>query len=319
MTDVAIVIPTFKRGNVLRRSIESALACDPPATEVVIVDCDSRDGTTDVVRSFGNKVGYVERSLPNAASARNAGLHATSAPYVAFLDSDDQTLASKTSDLALTLDKHPRTVAVHGDLDIVDTAGHILSAETERTTRAIRQESLRSVSYVTLANRCIMYTSAMLIRRSALLAIKGYDETLSVYEDWDLYLRLSLEGEIRYVTCPAARYRKWDGNVSWDESARGVIAVAEKHLASLPPSLSDVDRQAAALGFLSRLAGSRYTLLETREAREAAIRALRLDIRGAMGKREVRHALTRWIIPRPLLARRRDGVSKPTSRMASSE
>ena len=44
-----------------------------------------------------------------------------------------------------------------------------------------------------------MYSSATLMRRDALETIGGFDDSLDIYEDWDLYLRLSLVGELRYV------------------------------------------------------------------------------------------------------------------------
>jgi hypothetical protein len=155
-----------------------------------------------------------------------------------------------------------------------------------------------------------MYRSATLMRRNSLEAVDGYDEDLDTYEDWDLYLRLSLQGSLEYLDYPAARYRKWEGNVPWEASAAGVIAVARKHLAS-PPPLQDADRRTAQMGFLCRTAASWYTLLETRKARNVAVQAVKLDPYEALKHREIRHSLTRWAIPRAVLDRRRPPREAP--------
>ena len=149
-----------------------------------------------------------------------------------------------------------------------------------------------------------MYTSATLIRRHAFEEIGGYDESLDAYEDWDLYLRLSLVGGLLYGDIPACRYRVWGGNVPWDRTARGVVEVARKHLAMLP-SMPVGMRHDAELGFRIRLAGSLYTLVELPDARSEALAALRLNPRAALCAPEVRRALTRSFLPTSVLERRR--------------
>jgi glycosyltransferase involved in cell wall biosynthesis len=304
MTDVAIVIPTRNRATLLRSAIGSALRCDPAPSEVLIVDCGSTDDTREVVKSFRDDVKLIERRLPNVASARNVGFAATRSPYIGFLDSDDEALPGKTGELAAALDAAPATVLVHGAIEIITEEGGYLPSETARNAESRVKARKAGTSYPALADFCSMYTSATLIRRSALEHAGGYDESLDVYEDWDLYLRLSLIGSLLYEDIPAARYRVWSGNVPWDRTARGVVEVARKHLDMLDAVPSDQQRVSKA-AFHRRLAGSLYTLVELREARHEARAALWLSPRRAVASPEVRRALVRSLLPVSSLDRRR--------------
>lgn len=59
---VTIVIPTFNRSGMLRRSIESALAQTQPC-EIVVVDHGSSDDTPTVAASFGDRIRYLRRDV----------------------------------------------------------------------------------------------------------------------------------------------------------------------------------------------------------------------------------------------------------------
>ena len=308
MTAVAIVIPTLNRASVLAGAIASALRCEPTPDEIVVVDCGSTDDTRDVVRSFGEDVNLIERTLPNAASARNVGLTETQSPYVGFLDSDDEALDGKTGALGTHLDARPDVALMHGTLQVIEADG----TPSQRVTSRIDEERAKAravgTGYPALASFCLMYTSATMMRREALEQIGGFDESLDVYEDWDLYLRLSLTWNLEYVDVPAAKYRVWPGNVAWDRTAAGLCEVAEKHLGMLP-SVPEAMRAEAEWGFLRRLASSRYTLVDLPKARKAAWAAFRSEPARTLADRDLRRVLARSWLPARVLERRRSDRS----------
>ena len=85
---VSVIIPTYNRRELLRRAVESALAQQGVAVEVIIADDGSTDGTHE---DWEKNTAVVYLSLPHqgACAARNAGLQAAQGEYAAFLDSDD--------------------------------------------------------------------------------------------------------------------------------------------------------------------------------------------------------------------------------------
>jgi hypothetical protein len=202
----------------------------------------------------------------------------------------------------------PDAGIVHGMLEVVGREGEPLQRATAQNARERAKAIAIGTTYPGLASFCSMYTSATLMRREALEQIGGFDETLATYEDWDVYLRLSLKWRLEYVECPAAKYRIWPGNVAWDRTANGVVDVAEKHLAMLP-SMSEEIREHAQFDLLRRVASSQYTLVQLGEARSAAWAAFRFNPRRGISDADVRRVLTRSRLPRRFLEKRRKGRS----------
>jgi hypothetical protein len=96
MTDVAVIVPTLRRPDSLERALRSLFAQTGVADRVsaiVVVDNDpvgSAAATVGTLRSSSPwPLTYVHAPRPGVATARNAGLAATDAPLIAFLDDDE--------------------------------------------------------------------------------------------------------------------------------------------------------------------------------------------------------------------------------------
>lgn len=293
----SVIVPTLDRGSLVVAAIQSALDSGV-ADEVIVVDCGSTDGSLDDLRRFGDQIRLVEGPFSNAGEARNAGAVAANGQLLAFLDSDDLMLPDKVTCLAPVLEADDSIALAHGRTSVIDAAGRPDEAATLELDRQILEGARRGTSYRALAEHCAMYTSATLMRRSAFEAIGGYDESLDVYEDWDLYLRLAQHFRLVYRPCLTAQYRLWPGNVAWDRTAAGVAAVARKHLAANP---KPVERYA----LLRRLAAASHILLERGPTRRAALGAIRIDPVRGLRDPGVRSLFVRSFVPLVVLRRRR--------------
>ena len=94
--DVAIIIPTLRRPDGLRyalRSVFGQQAVQDRLAQIVVVDNDPTGSARDLVEGLQAEthwpLTYVHASVPGVATARNAGLAATEAPLIAFLDDDE--------------------------------------------------------------------------------------------------------------------------------------------------------------------------------------------------------------------------------------
>lgn len=88
---VAIIVPLYNVVSYLSRCVDSLVAQTIPV-EIVLVDDGSADASSAVADWYAAKYGFVRAvHQPNGGqgAARNAGLAASHAPFVAFVDSDD--------------------------------------------------------------------------------------------------------------------------------------------------------------------------------------------------------------------------------------
>ncbi|HEX3830359.1 MAG TPA: mycofactocin biosynthesis glycosyltransferase MftF [Solirubrobacteraceae bacterium] len=239
--DVAVVIPARDRADLLAE----CLARLGPAAEVVVVDDGSRDpaaiaaaarkGGARVVRAAvrGGPAGTGGPVGP--AGARNAGIAATTALLVAFLDSDTRPDPGWLQPL-LGHFEDTRTAAVAPRIAVPAGRGALAAYEAVRSPL-----DLGAAPGVVGPDRRIGFVpaAALVVRREALTQSGGFDGALRVGEDVDLVWRLAAAGwTVRYE--PTARVEHphraaagaWLGQrVAYGASAG---ALARRHPGRLP-------------------------------------------------------------------------------------
>ena len=181
---VSVIIPVFNRSEAVRRAIESVLAQTCQDFEIIVVDDASTDSTPDVVTAFTDPRIRLIRHERNrgGSAARNTGIQASSAPYVGFLDSDDEWLPNK-------LERQLEVFERAGDQVGLVYAGSERVGEDGVVSRDLPRRHPNLTRTLLLEN-VIGETSVGLIRRSVLDKTGGFDESLPACQDVDLWLRI---------------------------------------------------------------------------------------------------------------------------------
>ena len=87
---VSVIIPTYNRAHLIKRSAESVLNQTYTNLELIIVDDGSTDDTEEVVKTLNdNRVTYIKQPNQGACAARNNGIDHAKGEFIAFQDSDD--------------------------------------------------------------------------------------------------------------------------------------------------------------------------------------------------------------------------------------
>src|SRR6185369_16143661 len=113
MPRVSVIIPTHNRAAFLPAAVDSARHAGSDL-EVIVVDDDSTDETSEICQTLP-EIRYIR--LPRnvgLAGARNAGILASSAEFVAFLDDDDIRLPDSLDSQLRALDASPRAAFCYG-------------------------------------------------------------------------------------------------------------------------------------------------------------------------------------------------------------
>ncbi len=94
---VAVVVPVRNGARFLSEALQSVLAQDLAPEEIVVVDDGSSDDSCAVARAQGPAIQVLSQPASGAGAARNRGVAATRAPWIAFLDCDDRWMPDKLS------------------------------------------------------------------------------------------------------------------------------------------------------------------------------------------------------------------------------
>ena len=190
---ITVVIPFYNGAAYLERALRSVAAQSVPAAEVVVVNDGSTPEESAFLRQIQPQYGFklIEQDNGGQGSARNAGVAASSAPYICFLDQDDFYLEHHNRILLATIPPdEPRWGYVYGDLWEASGQGNIVRHEMIKAFGKQPKTDLFDI----LRKDLFVLPSAMLIRRAAFEAVGGFDTQFTGYEDDDLCLRLFRAG-----------------------------------------------------------------------------------------------------------------------------
>jgi glycosyltransferase involved in cell wall biosynthesis len=277
MALVSVVLPTYDRAHTLRASVESLLAQQDVDFEVLVVDDGSADDTEAVLAALRHpRLRVLRIAHGGVAAARNAGIAASSAPFVAFHDSDDVALPGRLAVPAEFLASHP-------DIDLVIQNGRMLPAENDPAGRD--EPWIRPEVAVTLAARPIGVAEVfrwnlgqlqgMCFRRRVLEAVGPLDGSFHILDDLDLVLRVTTTHRAVFLDVPAFAYRRHPGGIARN---RGVvreesIRLADKLVAEHPEVLDVLGR-----GAFRKRQARRWARLATAHARDGDAEAARVAL-----------------------------------------
>lgn len=195
---VSVVVPTRNRAPMLRRALRSVLAQEDVDLELLVVDDGSTDATPDLLREQSDPriVSIRHERSEGVARSRNDGIDRARAGWVAFLDDDDLWSPRKLRDqLALVT---PDVALVYCGVVFVDEAGRVLYRRVPPTGHDLGP-GLRTWNIVG-------GPSSVLARTAFVREVGGFDESLSVFADWDLWLQLAQRGRIVGAHEPLVAY-----------------------------------------------------------------------------------------------------------------
>lgn len=181
---VTVLMAVHNGGRYLRTTIESVLAQTCRAFRFLIIDDASTDETRDIIRAYADpriELLCLPRNVGQTA-ALNAGLRHASSPWVARLDADDYAAPERLAEQMRAVDEDPTLDCVGSFAWLFQDDPHVVEGVLEKPIEdaAIKRQMWRVVPLI---------HGSLLMRRSAVLAVGGYDERYRYSADWDLYHR----------------------------------------------------------------------------------------------------------------------------------
>ena len=205
---ITIGVSAYNRRDYLILCLESLLAQTYPNCQIIVVDDGSTDGTAEMMHKRFPQIRYVYQKNAGDAAAKNHAARLAEGEYVVFNDSDDLFLPDAVERLYNALPSDDRHAISYGNYLSIDADGNTMPTKRKADVYPsgnITGDLLRHI----FVNSC-----ATLIPRDVYWEFGGYDTSLKVCHDYDMYLKMSLKHRFYAVQEPVFLRRRHGSNLS---------------------------------------------------------------------------------------------------------
>jgi glycosyltransferase involved in cell wall biosynthesis len=214
--DVSAIIPLYNGGAYVLDAIASIVDQTVLPNEVIVIDDGSTDDGAKLLAGLDLPfdITVLDQDRGGQSAARNRGAAAATSRHLAFLDQDDSWLPDHLELLVRAMERSQRLGWVYGDFDEIDGKGQTV---TKRFLREAQVPNPKTSLAFCLSRDLMVIPSASLLRREMFLHVGGFDESLSGYEDDDLFIRMFRAGfDHHYIDRTVTRFRIHAGSSSDD-------------------------------------------------------------------------------------------------------
>lgn len=227
---ISVVIPTYNCSRYIPMALRSVLEQSYGDIEIIVVDDGSTDDTRNVVQPFLRQIKYLYQSNRGVSASRNLGIAEATGEYIALLDADDRWEKNKLKMQEAILDSLPSIQMVFSDFNTIDENGRRASSAIRQSFPFFREfkyplcdifQQTSRIPFGSASGKVSVFhgrisrylfcgnfilPSSVLMRKAAIVRIGGFDESFSVAEDTEYFLRFCTGNEVAFVDIPLVDY-----------------------------------------------------------------------------------------------------------------
>lgn len=217
---VSIVIPAYKAANYLAEAIDCSLAQTYPNIEIIVVNDGSPDNgaTREVALWYGDKIRYFEKENGGSSTALNEGIRQMRGEWFSWLSHDDlyhpEKVERQVAFLQQVVNKgeKPENCVLFTASDLIDKDGKTIR-KSDVDAERVREEQINSMvdNRWLIADQIKRYSfhgCGCFVHKSVFDKIGGFDESLRLVNDIDLWLRIFMNGyKVYYLSQSLVRGR----------------------------------------------------------------------------------------------------------------
>ena len=207
-SEVSVVMSVYNGEKYLKKAINSILQQSYQNFEFIIIDDGSTDKTSEILKSFKDFRIKVIRNIENIGLTKslNKGIKAAKGQYIARMDADDISLPHRLEIQIGFLEKHSDFALVGSSYYQIDDFGKIVAYIKVLTENLEIRAGLLQQNW--------FGHGSVMMRKSAFVKCKGYNEEFEYAQDYDLWLRLSEYFKVANIEEPLYCWRLTLDNIS---------------------------------------------------------------------------------------------------------
>ena len=249
---VSIIVRTKDRPKLLKMALQSIACQTYKPIEVVLVNDGGCDLDIMELSSILNDVSLNYLKLEKntgRAHAGNVGIENAKGEYIGFLDDDDEFSTEHISTLISFLRQSDYKI-VYADSEMVFKDYNLETKEISEIDKHIF--SSKDFSYKDLLIENYIPLITIFFAKDVLTSMKGFDESLELYEDWDLLLRCGCRNPFYHIKQVTSKYMQWSRELQiaqspdyWKKAEIAYDKVIYKHREKFTPEVIRYFRDSA--------------------------------------------------------------------------
>jgi glycosyltransferase involved in cell wall biosynthesis len=299
-------VPSYNHAPFVERCLSSIIKQTHAPRELIVIDDGSSDDSPRLIERALKDCPFpselIVRSNKGLCATLNEGLARSRSEYFTYLSSDDVWLPRFLQARVELLESHPRAVLAYGHAYIIDEEDRVI--ECSRDWRAYTKGSTRK----RLLQAIGPLSPTVLYRRDA-LAQHAWNEEVKL-EDYELYLRLSADGDFGFDSEVLAAWRRHRYNASHDYAMMmdEWLGAQRRVAANLDLSDDELEKAQATLKFKCAEDFARYG------HKSQALALVCYNLRGAPSVASIARMAVRLIAPQRVIQWRKDILRQQASR-----
>ncbi len=213
---VDVIIPVYNGKAFIAKALDSVLNQTKLPKTIFVINDGSTDGTGDIIDLYSNKspipIVHIKQPNKGLSAARNTGIKASTSPLLAFLDADDVWMPEKL-ERQVTLFTDESIGLVYADYVVIDEVGAVVNDSHAHVIPKARGSIFNEILE---KNSISSSGSGVIIRRQCFDMCGFFDERLTSYEDWDMWIRIAKEYKIDFVNQALVQIRRHNKNMQRD-------------------------------------------------------------------------------------------------------
>ncbi len=204
---ISVVIPLYNKSKSILNTIKTVLDQSCLPNEIVIVNDGSTDGSEEIVEKMNHPlIVLIHQKNAGVSAARNKGIETAKNEWIAFLDADDVWNPEYIKEIKSLAKSYPDCNVFATAYILQDYLGNNKSIVLNKIPFKETTGKLTNYFEVASCSHPPLWSSAIVVKRTALLAIKGFPSCISSGEDLLTWAALAKQYHIAYSKTPLAIY-----------------------------------------------------------------------------------------------------------------
>lgn len=223
----SVIMPVYNKEKYIERAVKSVLNQTYKNFEIIIVDDKSTDNSLNIIKKFKDKRIRIFKHRKNkgASGARNFGIKKAKAPYIAFLDADDEYMPDFLQEIVRLQNKYKKILFFATAFKFVDVTG----TEFHNGFGNKKDFLIKNVMLKMINDKFFFHVSSIVVHKKIFEDVGAFQSSYKgkkinnvMCEDSDLFLRISDKYMLAYSNADGCIYYRNISNSATNNARRDI-------------------------------------------------------------------------------------------------